>query len=240
MNIILVIAIFLVVHVLFDFYFQPSKWVDSKNTEGFKSKYLYWHCFIYALAVSGVVFFLTHVCWLTIVAFVAVGISHLITDGLKKKYGDSIGYFFIDQIVHILVLGFFVWQVCMKQTIEVDRNWLIVLPLYALGYLIVLKPFGITAKNIMDTFDFKPSEKGLKDGGLWIGYIERFLILTFVLMSYYEGIGFLLAAKSIFRFGELKNDNEIKRTEYILIGTLLSFGLAVCIGMLMKMTLNYL
>lgn len=92
----------------------------------------------------------------------------------------------------------------------------------------------------MDNFDFKPSENGLKDGGLWIGYIERFLILTFVLMSYHEGIGFLLAAKSIFRFGELKNETEIKRTEYILIGTLLSFVLAVCVGMLMKVTLNYL
>jgi hypothetical protein len=239
MNIILVIAIFLVVHVLFDFYFQPSKWVDSKNTEGFKSKYLYWHCFIYALAVSGAVFILTSVCWLTIVAFVAVGVSHVITDGLKKKHKDTISYFFIDQLLHLIVLGIFVWIVCTKQIIEVDKKWVIFL-IYVLGYLIVLKPFGITAKNVMDIFDFKPSEKGLKDGGLWIGYIERFLILTFVLMSYYEGIGFLLAAKSIFRFGELKNEKEIKRTEYILIGTLLSFGLAVCVGMLMKVTLNYL
>ena len=239
MNIILVITIFLLVHVLFDFNLQPSKWVNSKTTEGFKSKYLYLHCCIYALAVSGVVFFLTQVCWLTIVSFVGVGISHLVADGLKKKYKDSAAYFFIDQFFHILVLGILVWQVCMKQTLEVDKKWLIVL-IYALGYLIVLKPFGITAKIIMDTFDFEPNENGLKDGGLWIGYIERFLILTFVLMSYYEGIGFLLAAKSIFRFGELKNENEIKRTEYILIGTLLSFGLAVCTGMLMKVTLNYL
>ena len=161
------------------------------------------------------------------------------TDGLKKKYKDSTGYFFVDQIVHIFVLGFFVWQVYMKQTIEVDKKCLFVL-IYVLGYLIVLKPFGLTAKNIMDTFDFNPEEKGLKDGGLWIGYIERFLLLTFVLMSYYEGIGFLLAAKSIFRFGELKNETEIKRTEYILIGTLLSFGLAICVGMLMRVTMNYL
>ena len=112
MNIILVITIFLLVHVLFDFYFQPSEWVDSKTAEGFKSKYLYWHCFIYALAVSGTVFILTSVCWLTIVAFVAVGISHVITDGLKKKYKDAIAYFFIDQLLHIFVLGIFVWLVC--------------------------------------------------------------------------------------------------------------------------------
>lgn len=239
MNIIPVITIFLLAHVFSDFYLQPSKWVDSKTAEGFKSKYLYLHCFIYALAVSGVVFLFTHACWLTIVSFLGVGISHLVADGLKKKYKESRYYFFIDQFVHILVLGFFVWQVCMEQTIAVDRKWLIVL-LYALGYLIVLKPFGITAKNIMDTFKFNPPEKGLKDGGMWIGYIERFLVFTFILMSYYEGIGFLLAAKSIFRFGELKNETEIKRTEYILIGTLLSFGLAVCVGMLMKVTLNYI
>lgn len=239
MNIILVITVFLLVHVLFDFYFQPSEWVGSKTTEGFKSKYLYLHCLIYAMAVTTTVFFLTHLCWLTIVSFLGAGISHLVIDGLKKKYKDSTAYFFIDQFFHILVLGFIVWQVCMKLAIEIDRKWLIVL-IYALGYLIVLKPFGIATKNIMDNFDFKPSEKGLKDGGLWIGYIERFLILTFVLMSYYEGIGFLLAAKSIFRFGELKNEPEIKRAEYILIGTLLSFVLAICVGMLMKVTLNYL
>ena len=239
MNIISVITVFLLVHVLFDFYFQPSQWVDSKTTEGFKSKYLYLHCFIYALAVSGVVFWLTRLCWLTIVSFVAVGISHLVTDGLKKKHKDSAAYFFIDQFFHILVLGVFVWQVCINQSIEIDKKWLKVL-IYALGYLIALKPFGITAKIIMDTFDFEPKENGLKNGGLWIGYIERFLIMTFILMSYYEGIGFLLAAKSIFRFGELKNEKEIKRTEYILIGSLLSFGLAVCVGMLMKATLNYL
>ena len=239
MNIIPVIIIFLLVHVLFDFYFQPSKWVDSKTTGGYKSKYLYLHCFIYALGGSGIVFVLTHLWWLTLVSFVVVGISHLVADGLKKRYKESAAYFFIDQFVHLFVLGFFVWLVCMNQTVVVEKKWLMVL-IYGLGYIIVLKPFGITAKIVMDKFNFTPSEKGLKNGGLWIGYIERFLILTFVLMSYYEGIGFLLAAKSIFRFGELKSDTEIKRTEYILIGTLLSFVLAVCVGMLMKVTLNYL
>ena len=213
--------------------------MDSKTTGGYKSKYLYLHCFIYALGGAGIVFVLTHLWWLTLVSFVVVGISHLVADGLKKRYKESAAYFFIDQFVHLFVLGFFVWLVCMNQTVVVDKKWLMVL-IYGLGYFIVLKPFGITAKIVMDKFNFTPSEKGLKNGGLWIGYIERFLILTFVLMSYYEGIGFLLAAKSIFRFGELKSDTEIKRTEYILIGTLLSFVLAVCVGMLMKVTLNYL
>ena len=40
-------------------------------------------------------------------------------------------------------------------------------------------------------------------------------------------VGFLLAAKSIFRFGDLKEAHDIKLTEYVLIGTLLSFGIAI-------------
>lgn len=40
-----------------------------------------------------------------------------------------------------------------------------------------------------------------------------------------EAVGFLLAAKSVFRFGDLRDDQDRKRTEYVLIGTLLSFGL---------------
>ena len=43
-------------------------------------------------------------------------------------------------------------------------------------------------------------------------------------------IGFLLAAKSIFRFGELSKAQEIKTTEYVLIGTLASFTIAILIG----------
>jgi hypothetical protein len=46
-------------------------------------------------------------------------------------------------------------------------------------------------------------------------------------MNFWEGIGFLLAAKSIFRFGDLKDKQDIKLTEYILIGTLLSFGIGI-------------
>jgi hypothetical protein len=45
-----------------------------------------------------------------------------------------------------------------------------------------------------------------------------------------EGIGFLLAAKSVFRFGELTKAKEVKITEYVLIGALSSFTIAILIG----------
>jgi hypothetical protein len=40
-------------------------------------------------------------------------------------------------------------------------------------------------------------------------------------------VGFLIAAKSVFRFGDLKESKDRKLTEYILVGTLVSFGLAI-------------
>ena len=52
------------------------------------------------------------------------------------------------------------------------------------------------------------------------------LVLTFVLLNQFEVVGFLIAAKSILRY---KSDETIK-TEYVLIGTLLSFGIAIVLG----------
>lgn len=56
------------------------------------------------------------------------------------------------------------------------------------------------------------------------------LILTFVLVGSFEGVGFLLAAKSVFRFGELNKAKEIRTTEYVLIGTFASFTIAILTG----------
>lgn len=74
------------------------------------------------------------------------------------------------------------------------------------------------------------SLKGLPNAGKWIGYLERILILTFVFTSNIEGVGFLLAAKSVFRFGELSKAKDIKTTEYVLIGTFTSFTIAILLG----------
>jgi len=59
-------------------------------------------------------------------------------------------------------------------------------------------------------------------------------VLAFIFTGQYEGIGFLVAAKSIFRFGGISETDKRKESEYILIGSLLSFGLAIFIGILFK------
>ena len=66
--------------------------------------------------------------------------------------------------------------------------------------------------------------------GALIGYTERALMLIFVVLSQYEAIGLLIAAKSILRFSEASSGNE--KSEYVLSGTLLSLLMAVITGLL--------
>jgi hypothetical protein len=76
------------------------------------------------------------------------------------------------------------------------------------------------------------NKESLNNAGKIIGMLERLFVFVFVVTGNWEGIGFLLAAKSVFRFGDLKESKDRKLTEYILIGTLLSFGIAIATGML--------
>lgn len=76
--------------------------------------------------------------------------------------------------------------------------------------------------------------RGLNNGGVWIGSLERILIFIMLLMNIPTAVGFLIAAKSILRFGELKESQNRMEAEYIIIGTFLSFiwGLIISYGVL--------
>jgi hypothetical protein len=69
-------------------------------------------------------------------------------------------------------------------------------------------------------------KRGLERAGRWIGSFERIITLLLVLMQQYAAIGFIITAKSILRF----SDRELHKTEYVLVGTLMSFGIAITIG----------
>lgn len=105
------------------------------------------------------------------------------------------------------------------------------------SYLIALEPMGVLIGKITDRWqeELAGGDKeqlfGLKSAGRWIGRLERFIILTLILIGEYNAIGFLIATKSIFRFkGGVQDGRERKEAEYILIGTLLSFALAIALG----------
>ena len=71
----------------------------------------------------------------------------------------------------------------------------------------------------------------LPNAGKLIGNVERFLSLLFVLLGQYEAVGFIIAAKSILRFAE----GDKAKSEYVLIGTLLSFSIAIFVGVAIKL-----
>ncbi len=75
--------------------------------------------------------------------------------------------------------------------------------------------------------------RGLAQGGKVIGWLERFLALTFILAGSHGAIGLVLAAKGIIRFGEIKEAREQKVAEYVLVGTMLSLSWAVLVGSLL-------
>ncbi len=108
--------------------------------------------------------------------------------------------------------------------------------LIILAYVLVTLPASVLISIFVKRWDLSEvlhSDGNLKDAGKVIGIIERILILTFVMFHSFEAIGFLIAAKSVFRFGELHNSGERKLTEYILVGTLLSFAIAIICGILL-------
>ena len=106
-----------------------------------------------------------------------------------------------------------------------------------IAYILILQPSSILIGIFTEKWSGQlniTGNNGLQDAGKWIGYIERFLIITFIFTGNFEAIGFLLAAKSIFRYGDLKELQEIKMTEYVMIGTLSSFSVAIIIGVVFK------
>ena len=78
-----------------------------------------------------------------------------------------------------------------------------------------------------------PDYTGLPNAGKWIGYIERILIVTFVATHNFSAVGFLITAKSVFRFSDIKNSSDFRLTEYVLLGTLFSFAIAIIGGLLL-------
>jgi hypothetical protein len=60
--------------------------------------------------------------------------------------------------------------------------------------------------------------------GRVVGILERAILLTLFLFGEYAAIGYVLAAKTLVRFKSLEDP---ERAEYLLIGTLASFALAM-------------
>ena len=110
------------------------------------------------------------------------------------------------------------------------------------GVILCVPAGGILIAGIMRRFsdEIRDSDiAGLTQGGQYIGWLERFLVMLFLSMDQPNGIGFLIAAKSMLRFSEIKEPGQRKVAEYVIIGTFLSFGWALLVSLLTQKALRY-
>lgn len=233
-----------IAHVLADFIFQNDEWSKDKKDNGFRSAKLYLHILI----VFSLSWFLSFQ-WNFFLFALIISFVHLAIDGLKFRLADfkagkkkpfkSI-IFFIDQGIHLAVLIFIV--ILFHNLVDLDP--LINIPvsnhhlLVIAGYLICLKPSNIFIREVFNSYNIKmdaDSQDDLLKAGRLIGNIERILTLTLLLMTQYEAVGFLIAAKSILRY----EGKKTSKTEYVLIGSLLSFGIGIITGIaILKLNLG--
>ena len=222
----------LIAHFIGDFLLQPNAWVIDKEIKKAASSKLYIHVIIHGMLTILLLWNLYY--WLSaLVLMVTHGILDAIKLYVQKEHNKST-WFLIDQGLHIISI-FVIWMIFFNPEmdlttwLESSTTWL-----YTLALLFITLVSGIMMRELMSGWTkalHVSDEESLTNAGKYIGMLERVFVFTFVISGNWEGIGFLLAAKSVFRFGDLKESKDRKLTEYILIGTLLSFGIAMATGM---------
>lgn len=234
LNIALLAKLFLS-HLLADFVIQTRSMVDDRFKNRWRSGWLYMHGI-----VAGLLAYIFSGEFSYYLLFIAYTSSHILIDGFKSTRKDDLNWFILDQAAHIFTI-LVVWLILTGPV--VIRTIIPAISLFGtaawillVAYVVVIWPSGIAIGKFTETWHHDKNgeeSEGLLNAGLWIGRLERFLLLTFVLLEQYQAIGLLVTAKSIFRF-----TTDRKVSEYILIGTLLSFTIAVFVGLIVKWLLG--
>lgn len=229
----------IIAHLLADFVFQSDSWVNLRFKEGWRSKHLYLHGL-----VAGILAYFFSGLWGLMWIPITVAATHILIDGIKTKYENNMQSFLADQLGHfIVILVIWLWIINPKPEDKavLEQIFLPGIKIWVLiaAYLIIIWPSSKLISKITEKWrqdiekeDTSNKHESLEKAGRWIGWLERFLILTFVLLKQYEAIGLLVAAKSIFRFSGSR-----KVGEYVLIGTLLSFATAILVGLIASLFL---
>lgn len=220
----------LLAHLIGDFVLQPQRWVIHKESNKIASKYLYAHVLLHFVLMLLVLWDLRY--WKLALTVMA---THFFID-LAKLYANPFFKnksipFFIDQALHLIALYCCVYFTNLQEetlSLLAALDWNLITAL-----VFVTFPAAIIMGKLLEPMSdqIELDHKSLPNAGKYIGIIERLFVLTFIILGRWEAIGLLITAKSVFRFNDLKERNSRKLTEYILIGTLLSFGLAILAGL---------
>lgn len=210
-------------HAIADFFLQPDALVKRKEKV---------NCLLVHGSIHAALTYIVLQVWTCWQAPIFVLFAHMLIDFVKQHLtNDGTKAFILDQLFHVLsllVLARLLAHVAGLTTFTGIgfRPFILfagfITTVQGSGFFIAKFAKQLTEKNNLQL-------DGLIDGGKLIGQLERALIFLFIFIDQPAGIGFLVAAKSILRFEEAKRQ---KMAEYVLIGTLLSFSLAVAIATL--------
>ncbi|HCX99201.1 MAG TPA: DUF3307 domain-containing protein [Bacteroidales bacterium] len=228
------ILLLVIAHLLSDFILQKQNMSDKKGSNFFSLYHVY-HVII--VGITSYLFSFDLGFWK---AALLLMILHLFTDMLKSwliiKYKTK-SYFFLDQFIHLasIVLIVLVYSKLYGINFIFDFETKTV-AIFA-GFLFCAKPSNVLIKHMFTAFSIQipegtsnnPNDQGLPNAGKLIGIVERFLALGLIIMGEYEAVGLIIAAKSILRF------SGTQKSEYVLVGTLLSFSLAAFSGILINL-----
>jgi len=241
--------IFLFGHLAGDFLLQTHALVQRKRAGSFTAYIHHGLAHVLATLAAAALFapafllgFRFHVFLLALIAV------HLSIDWAKLHFTasgafpDNLTTFLADQGLHALALLAVAFLYTRGSFAEIRRELfavqshridvLAVLVVYmsvvlAGGYAIryLTRPMLRSLPQLPDE-----SREELRNAGMYIGWLERILVLTAVLLRSPATVGLVLTAKSIVRYPEIKSG---RFAEYFLIGTLLSILLALMGGVLL-------
>ena len=219
-------------HLLGDFYFQTNKMAEKK-----KQKWPFLHSLIYMAMFVPIILNYEIMIGLRIGLIIGVGVTHGLIDRLFANPSKIKKYrFFIDQFSHIVVLVLVFTLGQTKFNCQLITNYYKELLLVGI-MLLILKPAAIAVNKVLLLNSDKDNEEAFKmDAGVIIGMIERLIIVGMCILGDMGGIGFIIAAKTMVRYGEFAKegtpdaDTKLTRTKYLL-GTLSSVAIALgCYG----------
>jgi hypothetical protein len=161
----------------------------------------------------------------------ALAAAHVAIDALKARlWGDRLAAFLADQGAHLAAIAALA---ALRPDLWAGGAWAGTPALSGLmallaGAILATRAGGFAVGYLMRPWGDVDLPKGLTNGGKLIGLLERGLIFLLVMVGEPAGIGFLIAAKSVLRFETTSKDQ--RAGEYVIIGTLASFGWALVLA----------
>jgi hypothetical protein len=235
-------VLFLILHLLGDFYFQSEKLSALKNRY---PKYVIIHSLIY-FGIFLFSFFIIPVSLDNLEVILFLTLSHFLIDAIKyflmkiiQSEKNRNYLFFVDQLLHFAFIMVLVSRLEFLNPGTVIRGAEIASYLrLVLAFLLIGKPSNIVFKKVFSHFkpvdenlvsdkDAENTEKTFKNAGAAIGILERILILICLIMGLYSSVGLILTAKSIARYDRISKDPTF--SEYYLLGTLSSLLFTIVI-----------